>query len=420
MATFYIDPTAAKAGTGTAAHPFNSWSQVSFAAGDTYLQKAGTTANGSITVTASGTAARPITIGAYGSGAAPVINGVVNLDGASYFSMSGLTVLDSAGPAVAIQNGASHVSIIGNDLTNSSMGLWIGNGAGADNLIYANTITGNTLDGLAVDKIANPAGHATEIAGNTISGNGIDGIELDGSNFVLAGNTTDGNGLTTSGASGIHVFSGAGNDGYGIGNVIIDNVAVGNRDPGGGDGNGIELDQYTSGNYVADNLAYANAGAGIVLYDSSGNLVASNLVDGNGADGVPGNFVLVSSLGLTQGNVIADNTGISASSTPAVFIAQTSAAQGNIFTGNIWENSTGAPATAIGIDVSWADWQAFDLVAAASGAVDHNSGVALDTGSVGQVLYTFPTGTTQTINGVSETLVGWSPGTLAVSGQAQS
>jgi parallel beta-helix repeat protein len=415
MATVYIDPTAAKGGNGTSAHPFNSWAEVTFAAGNTYLQKAGTTADASLTVTATGTAAKPIVIGAYGSGAQPIINGVVNLDGASYVSVAGLTVHDSAGPAIAIQNGAGHVSVIGDDLTNSSMGLWIGNGAGADNLIYDNTITGNTLDGLAVDKIANPTGQATEIADNTVSGNGIDGIELDGSNFVLAGNTTDDNGLTMSGASGIHVFTGAGNDGYGTGNVIIDNVAVGNQDSGGGDGNGIELDQYTSGNYVADNLAYANAGAGIVLYDSHGNLVASNLVDGNGADGVPGNLVLASSLGLTQGNVIADNTGISTSSTPAVFIAQASAAQGNVFTGNVWENATGGPATAIGIDMSWADWQAFDLVAAAGGAADGNSGVSVDTTGSSQLTYTFPTGTTQTINGISETLVGWSPDHLVVS-----
>lgn len=56
MATIYIDPSAGVNGTGTFASPFNTWASVTFAAGNTYLQKGGTTQTGyRVLVTAGGT-----------------------------------------------------------------------------------------------------------------------------------------------------------------------------------------------------------------------------------------------------------------------------------------------------------------------------------------------------------------------------
>jgi len=74
MATFYIDPTAAGAGTGTIGDPFQSWASVTWAAGNSYLQKCGTTFLGGVTVGASGTVGNPITIGKYVAVSAGVIN----------------------------------------------------------------------------------------------------------------------------------------------------------------------------------------------------------------------------------------------------------------------------------------------------------------------------------------------------------
>ena len=82
-ATYYIDPGCSVNGNGTTtdtngqsqvcasssggAGPFNTWASVAWAAGNTYLQRGGTTFHGEVTVGASGTAENPITLGSYGS-----------------------------------------------------------------------------------------------------------------------------------------------------------------------------------------------------------------------------------------------------------------------------------------------------------------------------------------------------------------
>lgn len=65
MATFYVDPTAAAPGAGTLASPFQSWTSVTWAAGNTYLQKRNTTYTGVFQLAASGTRFQRITVGAY-------------------------------------------------------------------------------------------------------------------------------------------------------------------------------------------------------------------------------------------------------------------------------------------------------------------------------------------------------------------
>ena len=69
MATIYIDPTRGTNGTGTFADPRNTWTSLTFVAGNTYLQKAGTTFTSSATqaifVGVTGTSGNRITIGSY-------------------------------------------------------------------------------------------------------------------------------------------------------------------------------------------------------------------------------------------------------------------------------------------------------------------------------------------------------------------
>ncbi len=67
MTTYYIDPTAAANGAGTAADPKNTWVGLTLTANNTYLQKRGTTHTGvyikpTSQVSSAGT---PLTIGAY-------------------------------------------------------------------------------------------------------------------------------------------------------------------------------------------------------------------------------------------------------------------------------------------------------------------------------------------------------------------
>lgn len=67
MTTYYIDPTAKVNGSGTFASPFKSWSNVTWAAGNTYLQKAGTVERGNrVLVMAGGTSlANRVIVGSY-------------------------------------------------------------------------------------------------------------------------------------------------------------------------------------------------------------------------------------------------------------------------------------------------------------------------------------------------------------------
>ena len=70
MTTWYIDPSAGVDGSGTEASPFNTWASVTWSANDTYLQKAGTTFRGTVTV-----GANSVTLNRYGVGVDPIITG---------------------------------------------------------------------------------------------------------------------------------------------------------------------------------------------------------------------------------------------------------------------------------------------------------------------------------------------------------
>jgi len=368
MTVVHIDPTAEPGGNGSLAHPFNSWSEVSFAAGNTYLQKANTTTSGVLYDTASS-----VTIGAYGPGAVPQLNGVIDLVGASHVTVQHLAIENPTGPGIALQSGANAITIKNDVITNSAFGIWIGNDAGGGDLIEHNNISGNSETGIGVSQIA----VGSSIINNTVNNNGWYGIDIDGDNFTVSGNTVDGNGLAISGVSGIHVYGGAPGapDGFGAGNTVTDNITNGNHDATGQDGNGIDLNQYTHDNIVLGNTAKSNDGAGIVLYDSYSNAVIGNLLVSNEKDpgdshAVAGQLALNEDVGDTHGNYIAANVGISTSNSSAVFIDSVTASDDNAFSDNTWENLANGAATQIGVDMSWADWQLL-------GPTDLNGGIPL-------------------------------------------
>lgn len=74
MATYYVDPTVSGTGTGTVSDPFKSWASVTWAAGNTYLQKSGTTFSGQITINSRGTSGNEITISIYGGSDKAIID----------------------------------------------------------------------------------------------------------------------------------------------------------------------------------------------------------------------------------------------------------------------------------------------------------------------------------------------------------
>ncbi len=404
--TVYINPTAKAGGTGTQASPYNSWAQVNFTAGTTYLQAAGTTYAGAVYVGTKATAAAPIVIGSYGTGAAPVINGGVTFDGATYVSFSGFQVTNSTGAGIVLENGANDVTISGNTITSSAMGIWIGNAAGTTNTIQGNTISNNAQYGIAMNEVT---GSGTVISNNVVTGNGLDGINIDGNQFTVKNNTVTDNGLSDFGSSGIHIYASSATDTFGAFNVITGNVCTNNHDFYEEDGNGIESDQWTHDNTISDNFCYANDGAGIILYDSYNNTVSDNDIGGNDLDPdhthtTMGDLCLNTLLGLTNDNTIQGNAILSTSSVaPAIFVLGSN----NTFLSNVIENLAGGPIY---------DWQGL-IGAQTTGwgqytsSTNTPSGVPLTAPPAGVTpSFLFPTGATVTLDGKVVTLVGWAPG----------
>lgn len=115
MAIIYVDPSAAVNGNGSYEAPFNTWVGMTWAAGNAYLQKAGTqfvTAVGSagrIAPSASGTSAARILIGAYGDGLRPRIYNRAdtgfNLDRRSYITLQDFDIDNTEATAAGIGGG---------------------------------------------------------------------------------------------------------------------------------------------------------------------------------------------------------------------------------------------------------------------------------------------------------------------------
>ena len=342
----YIDPSASSYGDGTIQHPYSSWNAVTWTAGSTYLQKAGTVASGAIIVHGSGTDTAPIVMGTYGTGPQAAVKGPVVFDNVHYVAMTGFTVTDSPWGAIVIENGSSHIEIAGNTLTHSGMGLYVTSNAGGSNLIEGNDIHDNTMFGVGVTA-NNLANDETVIAGNSIHDNGAHGIEIEGNHYIIENNYIAGNGGTYVGSSGIHAFAASAQAGGGSYNTIRYNFAVQNHDTKGQDGNGIELDQFTNNNQVYGNFTSGNDGAGIVLYDAFANMVQNNTmvadqVDPGGTHLARGELVLASHFGLTSDNIISNNTAIANSTHAfAVLVDIQAAAHPETFADNSFLNAVG-------------------------------------------------------------------------------
>ena len=407
----YIDPSAAAGGDGSLAHPFSSWNFGPIQPGTTYLQRAGTMFTGTVYVDKAASAASPIVIGAYGSGAAPVIDGTVDFTGASYATLRGFHLSNPDGAAVLIQQGSHNVTVTGNSITGSAAGIWIGDDAGDGIGIRGNIITGSAGAGILVSDTGTTAADSITIAGNQVSGSGGDGIQIQANHIVVANNIVSDNGLAVAGASGIQVYASSATSDEGQDNQITGNVVVGNHDLLAQDGNGILLDQWTGGNLVADNLAMGNDGAGIALYDSSGNRISGNVVGNNAVDSghthsIQADLSLNDVLGLTKDNIFKGNTALSfQAGGAAVFVSSAAMHAGNSFAGDALENSTGGAV----FDLAGHDGSAVSDWNHLLGATDRFSNISLSAPASGQAYgYTFAAGTSLMQDGHVVHLAGWS------------
>jgi parallel beta-helix repeat protein len=421
-AKVYVDPSASINGNGSSTSPYNTWVSVRFAAGNCYYQKAGTQYNGSFTVSAQGSASLPILVSTYGSGAAPIVIGSISLSGAAYVTVQGFTLTQSPYAAIMIQGGSHHVTVRGNTLSNSSMGIWAGNAQGniviEDNLIY-----GHSNDGIAVND-NNAVGQECYITGNTIHSNNVHGIEIMAERYIIERNIVYNNGLTTAGTSGIHVFSGGpangqGNLNTGNYNRIAYNVTYGNREFFQQDGNGIQLDQYTHDNLVYRNLSYQNDGAGISLFDAFNNTIQENITFGNTRDpnrthAYHGEILIASmdsTVNSSYGNKILGNEFLSTlPGSYAIMIDSLSANRGQTFSGNHFYNTSGGSifwwaATAAGSNLS--QWLSLSH---ASGDSFTGMPIYSDPNGTAAYQYRFQPGSIKfSVEGKTWTLMGWDP-----------
>ena len=115
MTTYFIDPSAAVNGSGTEASPFNVWTAVTWAAGNVYLQKAGTVYSAQLAPSASGTSGNPITIGRYGDGENPIITHTaagVFLSARQFIDIIGLDAVGCTTHGFHIRTNGSNISTI--------------------------------------------------------------------------------------------------------------------------------------------------------------------------------------------------------------------------------------------------------------------------------------------------------------------
>jgi parallel beta-helix repeat protein len=272
--TIDVGPNAAVTSPGAVA-----WS--SLQPGDQVVVHKGIYHDGVI-IGSQGTADHPIVLHAE-PGA--ILESTVLLEGAKYVVVDGLMIRGShLYPGVVLRHGASFDTIENCEVYDSGLGLWIGDGSGGGHKLLNNTLHDNRTHGIAIDVVNAPEGQETLIAGNRIFRNVMHGMEINGNHYIVEHNVVWENGIGLSGTSGIHVFAKNQKQGTGQFNVIRYNVVSGQRETDGQDGNGIQLDEWCDNNQIYFNAAFANDGAGIVLFDAAHNLVANNTLYDNMRD----------------------------------------------------------------------------------------------------------------------------------------
>lgn len=256
----------------------------SLAAG-TLVQVAPGTYAGPVTVTSVGTASAPIEIQAANLTTPPLVTNAFDFQGAAHVRLKGFVVDGSPYGAVVLRRGSHHITVQGNSLRRSYMGIDVSDGAGEALTIDGNVIEDNQTHGISVAQVTMPTAVASRIINNTIRRNGHHGVELRSSRWVIERNTVSEHGSGIGGATGIHLFSASPTEDSGDDNLIRYNFSYANRDRIlHWDGNGIQADQWCDRNVIAYNVVWSNDGAGIALFDSGSNEVYGNTAYDNAQD----------------------------------------------------------------------------------------------------------------------------------------
>jgi parallel beta-helix repeat protein len=312
---------------------------------------------GVTTIAAVGTQAAPITITAADPAHPPVFTNSFDFQHASHVQLSHVTVQSPAYAGVIVRQGSDHVVVSDSTIRNAPVGLTITDGAGTGHQFLRNLVVASVAHGISVEVNADPA-ERTLIAHNTVTGSGQHGMEIRASHYQIEYNTVAGSGAGGGGGvSGIHVYSGGPTEDSGDDNLVRYNLAYGSLDPVAFDGNGIEIDQWCDGNTVAYNQVWGNDGAGIIVYDGSGNLVQNNTAWGDGLDSghshvARGEIVVSGTAAATvHGNRVWNNVASSTiAAVPALYVDSRAVAGGNAIGANLYWNAASG-----GLVVRWTD-----------------------------------------------------------------
>ena len=303
MATFYIDPTAGSGGDGSFGAPFDSWADVTWTAGNSYLQKRGTTFSGRITVGASGTSGSRIVVGVYDATSGEQVSDELG---------AAIVLANGDGTAPAINSARDFVSIIGLDAQNAGgTANLIRNGSDDGAVVeYCRASTGGG-NGISLFQQSGTSCVAryNEACDNGTGSNGS-GIALEGTPAVswsgvdISGNVCDRNkkaGIWLIPYDDVTKFVGL----QAVGNFCRDNVAdaglriTANADSGSVASNvctgniyGIELGPYATGTRLTKlellgNTCTGNRRFGIHLVKATGWIVRANTCSQNGEDLTP-------------------------------------------------------------------------------------------------------------------------------------
>jgi hypothetical protein len=223
-ATYYIDPTAGPGGDGNIESPFDAWSDVTWAPGNSYLQKRGTTSSAQIQPRCGGSVGNYITIGAYGTGNKPIISGVTGSGiylgygstQKSYIIIENLDVRNSmnCGIQATVASNVNHILIDSVDISGTNgYGITIPSTTGTNIEIRNCKLTNIGLNTNPVYGIIFTGTGKAWIHHNTINGVGRAGTS-DNSDGISLGAPIGGNGciIEYNTITGQHGISGSGID----------------------------------------------------------------------------------------------------------------------------------------------------------------------------------------------------------------
>lgn len=327
MAIVYVDPEMASTGNGTLSSPFQSWSSVTWTAGNEYYQKAGTTFSGGIVVGASGSSGSPITIGKYGTGNDPK---VTNSSGTGFQSAGrDYIVVKNFHATGCLSHG---FNLRGSNCTFSDLLSTANGGSGINFALTANFSNTNYIRCVCKGNADHAIGNAGTTAGVTISN--------------LTFTDCVGSGSTGSTKHGLYLeFQGAATG------STFSNITVSGGTYSSNTGNGINIRNtddtypgasliYNTSINVSDTTCASNGVGGISILGANGGTIERNLCHSNGASGTLGGIWIGRCTSLAvQYNESRDNV---SSGIDGAGIFDDQYNDGCTFTGNLIVNNVGS------------------------------------------------------------------------------